>query len=138
MDRKFIIAGLGYAVIGMMLGIYMAASKDHGQFVTHAHIMLLGFVVSFIYGLCHKLWLNNETSKLAVAQFYIHHAAVMVLVTGLFLLYGKFIAEETIEPFLATASITALVGMILMLIMFVTSKGTYSQQIGQPAVQSIA
>ena len=133
MDRKFIIAGLGYAVIGMMLGIYMAASKDHGQFVTHAHIMLLGFVVSFIYGLCHKLWLNDDTSKLAVAQFYIHQAAVLVLVTGLFLLYGKFIAEDAIEPFLAIASITALVGMILMLVMFVTAKRTYAQAALQPA-----
>jgi len=132
MDRKFIMTGLSYAVVGMMLGIYMAASKDHGQFVTHAHIMLLGFVVSFIYGLFHKLWLNNITSKLAVAQFYIHHAAVLVLVTGLFLLYGKFIDGNTIEPFLATASITALVGMILMFVLFVNSKNVYAQPISQP------
>jgi undecaprenyl pyrophosphate phosphatase UppP len=93
MDRKFIMAALGYAVIGMVLGIYMAASKNHGQFVTHAHIMLLGFVVSFIYGLCHKLWLNNTTSKLAVVQFYIHQAAALILVGGLFMLYGQFMEE---------------------------------------------
>ena len=48
MDRKFVISALCYALLGMVLGIHMAASKDHGQFVTHAHIMLVGFVVSFI------------------------------------------------------------------------------------------
>ena len=51
MDKKYITTALGYAIIGMMLGIYMAASKDHGHMVTHAHIMMIGFVVSFIYGL---------------------------------------------------------------------------------------
>ncbi len=137
MDRKFIMSSLSYAVVGMMLGIYMAASKDHGQFVTHAHIMLLGFVVSFIYGLCHKLWLNNNTSKLAVAQFYIHQASVLVLVTGLFLLYGKFIDGDTIEPFLATASMVALAGMILMFILFAKSKSVHAQPVAQPIAQPI-
>lgn len=55
MDRKFIISALCYAILGMCLGIYMAKSGVHGHRVTHAHIMLAGFVVSFIYGLCHKL-----------------------------------------------------------------------------------
>lgn len=30
MDRKFIIMGFGYAILGLLLGIVMAASKDHG------------------------------------------------------------------------------------------------------------
>jgi hypothetical protein len=122
MDRKFIMAALGYAVIGMVLGIYRAASKNHGQFVTHAHIMLLGFVVSFIYGLCHKLWLNNTTSKLAVVQFYIHQAAALILVGGLFMLYGQFMEEDQIGPVLAVAAMTALLGMVLMSILFIKSK----------------
>ena len=42
MDRKFVISALCYAMLGMLLGIYMAATQDHGQFVTHAHIMLVG------------------------------------------------------------------------------------------------
>ena len=121
MDRKFVSIGLIYAVIGIALGIFMAATHDHGQHVTHAHIMLVGFVVSFIYGLCHKLWLNNTTSKLAVAQFYIHQVGVAVLVTGLFLLYGNFVALETIDPVLALASITVFVGVILMNVLFYQS-----------------
>ena len=121
MDRKFVSIGLIYAVIGIALGIFMAATHDYGQHVTHAHIMLVGFVVSFIYGLCHKLWLNNTTSKLAVAQFYIHQVGVAVLVTGLFLLYGNFVALETIDPVLALASITVFVGVILMNVLFYQS-----------------
>lgn len=124
MDRKFIQTGLGYALVGLALGIFMAASKDHGQLVTHAHIMLIGFVVSFIYGLCHKLWLNNSTSKLAIAQFYIHQAGTFFVVVGLFLYYGKFVSLEQIDPVLAIASITIFVGMVLMKVMFIRSGRT--------------
>ena len=121
MDKKYITTALGYAILGMMLGIYMAASKDHGHMVTHAHIMLIGFVVSFIYGLCHKLWLNNTSSKLATVQFYIHQLGAIGIVVGLFLLYGKHVELETIDPVLAVSSIIVLTGMILMKIMFIKS-----------------
>jgi len=119
MDKKFVITGLGYAIIGMALGIFMAASKDHGHMVTHAHIMLIGFVVSFIYGLCHKLWLNNSTSTLAMVQFYVHQVGTIVILVGLFLYYGKFVSLEAIDPVLALASITVFTGMILMKILMI-------------------
>lgn len=121
MDKKFVISSLSYAVLGMLLGIYMAASQNHGQLVTHAHIMLAGFVVTFIYGLCHKLWLSNGDSALAQVQFWVHQAGVLIMVVGLFLLYGHFIALEVMDPILAFSSILVLVGMILMSLLFVRS-----------------
>jgi len=121
MDRKFVLTSLGYAILGLALGIFMAASKDHGHLVTHAHIMLIGFVVSFIYALCHKLWLNNSTTKLAQAQYYIHQVGTVGVVIGLFLYYGKFVSLETIDPVLAVSSITVFVAMILMKILFIKS-----------------
>ena len=124
MDRKFVLTGLGYAIVGLALGIYMAASNNHGQLVTHAHIMLLGFVVSFVYGVCHKLWLNNSTSKLAVVQFYIHQVGTLFLLTSLFLLYGQFVNAETIEPVLSIASVVVFLGLILMKILFIRSTKT--------------
>lgn len=121
MDKKFILTSFGYAIIGLVLGIFMAASKDHGQLVTHAHIMLLGFVVSFIYGLCHKLWLNNIVSKLSKAQFYIHQIGTLGLVIGLFLYYGRYVKMETVDPLLAISSIAVLIGLILMKVLFIKS-----------------
>ena len=51
LDRRFLLCGFAYAIAGMGLGIYMAASHNHALFVAHAHMLLLGFVVSFIYAL---------------------------------------------------------------------------------------
>jgi len=121
MDKKFVLTGLGYAIVGLALGIFMAASKNHGQLVTHAHIMLIGFVVSFIYGLCHRLWLNNTTSKLAVTQYYVHQVGTLVILIGLFLYYGKFVSIETIDPVLAISSIAVFAGMVMMKILFIKS-----------------
>ena len=121
MDKKFVLTSLGYAILGMALGIFMAASKNHGQSITHAHIMLIGFVISFIYALCHKLWLNNSTSKLAITQYYVHQVGTLIVVTGLFLYYGKFVSLEAIDPVLAISSITVFVGMVMMKVLFIKS-----------------
>ena len=124
MDRKFVLTSLGYAILGLALGIFMAASKDHGHLVTHAHIMLIGFVVSFIYALCHKLWLNNTTTKLAKVQYYIHQVGTVGVEIGLFLYYGKFVSLETIDPVLAISSIAVFIAMILMKVLFIKSMKT--------------
>ena len=121
MDRKFVLTSLIYAVIGMALGIFMAASQNHGQMVSHAHIMLAGFVVTFIYGLCHKLWLDSDGTLLAKIQFYTHQVGVAIMSIGLFLLYGNFVKLEVIDPILALSSIAVLFGMLLMGVLFIKS-----------------
>lgn len=122
MDRKFVVTGLTYALIGMMLGIYMSATKNHGQLVTHAHIMLLGFVVSFMYGLCHRLWLDTRGSWVARLQFCLHQLGSAALFTGLFLLYGGFVEASLIEPLLGIASVTVLVSLALMCALFLVPR----------------
>ncbi|ALP40444.1 hypothetical protein [Aeromonas schubertii] len=122
MDRKFVVCALSYALLGMLLGIHMAASQNHGQFVTHAHIMLVGFVVSFIYALCHRLWLGNPTGRLVQIQFYLHQGGALLMAVGLFQLYGKRMPPEQIEPVLSLASLLVLAAMAIMLYLFLRTR----------------
>ena len=117
LDRRFLIWALGYATVGMSLGLYMAASENHGELVTHTHILLVGFVLSLIYGIIHKLWLDKPNRALANTQFVIHQAAAAAVSVGLFLLYGGIVPESTLGPILGVASAGVLLGMILMLYM---------------------
>ncbi|MCB1649095.1 MAG: TonB-dependent receptor [Pseudomonadales bacterium] len=119
MDRKYVLTSLGYAIVGLLLGIYMAASQDHGQYVTHAHIMLLGFVVSFVYAALYRIWLNGYSSKLVSIQYLAHQVGTLVLLVGLFCLYGGLIAEEVLGPIMGVFSILVLLGMILMKVIFI-------------------
>lgn len=114
-DRKYLVSALGFAAIGMTLGIVMAATHDHEQHVTHAHILLIGFVVSMIYAIIHKLWLNAYTGALARVQFVLHHLGAVGIGTGLFLLYGRFVAVEKVEPLLSGSSLAVLAAVLMML-----------------------
>jgi hypothetical protein len=118
LDRRFLVCGLAYAICGMCVGIYMAASKDHSEFIAHAHILLVGFVVSFLYGLIHKLWISAEVSRAAKVQFYIHQVATFVLSLGL-LLFFKGLYQEQLDPVLAVASLGVLTGALMMVYLVV-------------------
>lgn len=118
-DRQFLVWALAFAAVGMGLGIHMAASQNHGQFPTHAHILLVGFVVSLVYGVIHRLWLDMPTTRVARIQFVLHQLGAVVLSAGLFLMYGGFLPRETVDPVLAVASISVLAAMLMMLWMVI-------------------
>ena len=101
----------------MGLGIFMAASHNHAQHVTHAHLLLVGFVVLLIYAVIRKLWLGEVKLGLANTQFIVHQAGVLAMVSGLLLLYGNLVPEARLDPILAIASIAVLLGALLMLFM---------------------
>ena len=121
-DRKYLVCALLFAIAGISLGIYMAASDNHGELVAHAHILLIGFVVSFIYGIIHKLWLAKPNPTIANLQFYLHQAAALALSVGLTLLYGVLVPPGPLVPLLTLGSITVLIGVLMMLYMVLTTR----------------
>jgi hypothetical protein len=127
-DRKYLVCALGYAAAGMALGIYMAASHNHGQFVTHAHILLVGFVASLIYAVIHRLWLQAPARALAMAQFVLHQAGALAMSVGLLLLYGGFVSEDRLDPVLAPSAIAVLLGVLLMLFMVLRTRSSAAKQ----------
>lgn len=113
-DKKFLLAALLYMVIGLGVGVFMAASHNHAQHVTHAHILLVGFVLSLIYAVIHKLWITVESPAIANAQFILHQLGAIGLAVGLWLLYGNIVAEARIELLLGGSSLAVLAGALLM------------------------
>jgi len=110
---------LSYAAVGLALGIYMAASENHAELVTHAHILLIGFVISFVYGIIHKLWLAKPGRAVANFQFVLHQAAAVTISAGLFLLYGNMVPASKLAPILGIASAGVMLAMLLMLYMVI-------------------
>lgn len=121
MEKKYLMVSFGYGIIGLLLGIYMAVSENHGQLVTHAHIMLVGFVISFIYAVCYKIWVTNQNSATPKIQYYLHLVGSILLLVSLFLLYGHFLSENILGPVLGIGAISVLAAMILMKILIVKS-----------------
>lgn len=116
-EKKFVLCGFAYAVLGMGFGVYMGASHDHSQHVTHAHVLLVGFVVSLIYAVTHRLWLADANTMLAAVQFWVHQVAALVMFICLFVLFGGIAAEPTVGPVLGLSSIGVMLGAVLMFFM---------------------
>ena len=116
-DRKYLVWALVYVATGMALGIYMAAAHNHAQHVRHAHILLVGFVVSFIYAVIHKLWLGETTPRLARIQLIAHQAGALTMFIGLFLLYQGIVPEAQIESILAPSTIVVFIAALFMIVM---------------------
>jgi len=114
--RWNLLFALVFAIIGMLLGIYMASSKNHTQHVTHAHILLLGFVVSVIYAVIYRLWLTGSGGIVAKLQTGLHEIGVIMLSGGLFMLYGQRMSEEQLGPFLGIGSFAVLISVVMMLV----------------------
>lgn len=121
-DRRYLVISLLYAVMGLLFGIYMAASKNHSLLVVHAHMLLVGFVVSFIYAVIHKIWLPVMSAKLAHMQFFLHQVSALGMILGLFLLYAQIASEAVLGPILGVSSVGVLLGALLMVFMVLKSK----------------
>lgn len=121
-DRKYLLWALAYAIAGMLLGVAMGASQDHSQHVTHAHILLVGFVTSLAYALIHKLWLVHPSPLLARFQFLAHQVGAFVMLAGLLMLFGEVLPLQQLDPVLALASIIVLLAAVLMMVLVVTSR----------------
>ncbi len=113
--RWHLLFGLAFAVFGMSVGIYMAISQNHVPHPAHAHILLLGFVVSSLYAVTYRLWLAEAPPMLATVQTALHELGATVLAIGLLLLFGGAASEAQLEPLLAIGSFAAIGGAIVML-----------------------
>jgi hypothetical protein len=45
-----------YGILGMLLGNIMGVTQDHSQLVTHAHMLLIGWVSFAIFGFFYHLF----------------------------------------------------------------------------------
>jgi hypothetical protein len=129
--RWHVTFGLAVAVLGMALGIYMSMTGNHGQHVTHAHALLIGFVVSVIYAAIYRLWLTCASSRLATIQTALHQVGTLLLVTGLLLLFGGRASEDALGPLLGGGSLAVISSAALMLYLFARGARRHASQLGE-------
>jgi len=100
-----------YGILGMALGNVMAATQDHSQIPTHAHLMLIGWVSFAIFGFFYHQFPERAGTLLARLHFGLAQISYVVLIIGLFLIYGGNVPAG--EPLAASMSIAYLVSMVL-------------------------
>jgi len=109
-SRNFFTLAVAYAICGMILGLAMAMSNDHTQMPTHAHIMVLGWVMSSVFAFFYNLVPSASRSRLATVHFWLAALSGIVLTGGLYFLLG---GNPSIEPVVAAASMLFFASMLI-------------------------
>ncbi|MDH3239829.1 MAG: cytochrome-c oxidase [Alphaproteobacteria bacterium] len=107
---RFLRLSIIYALAGVALGIFMAASHDLSQMPTHAHINLLGFVSTAIYGFFYRAYPGAEQGWLARAHFWIANLGFIVLMGFVAAFHAGYTAAEMGA---AAMSFVVLLGLVL-------------------------
>jgi hypothetical protein len=123
-DKSFLLTSLIFAITGMGLGLHMGLSGHHEQHVTHAHILLVGAVFSFIHAVTHRLWLKDVSASWAKLHFSIHTIGAIGMSAGLWLMFGRVLSEPQIGPILGLSGLLVLVGVLMSFFKLLRHFGT--------------
>jgi hypothetical protein len=99
-----------FIIVGIAMGIGMAASQNHAIMPAHAHLNLLGWVSLFLFGIYYERRPVLDSSRLALIQVGVWSVGTVLLtvaVAALHLGYAAF------EPIAAISSLIVLAAMLL-------------------------
>ena len=94
--RSFFILALLYAICGMLLGLYMGLSQDHSQMPVHAHVMVLGWLMSGFFAFFYHFFPEIGRSRLANVHFWLTTASGIILLVSLFFVLSGNVGLEPV------------------------------------------
>jgi len=98
-----------FLIIGIAIGISMSMSQNHNVIGAHAHINLLGWVTSALFG--GYFALNPaKAGRLAMIQYIIYTIGVVLMGGSLYLLLQ---GNAGMEPVVAVSSLITFAGVLL-------------------------
>lgn len=111
----FLLAGIG-------LGLKMAITQDHSLSPVHAHVNLLGWVTSALFGTYFALNPAKAQGWLPRAQCLVYSLGLIVMLGGLYRLYD---GNPEIEPVVAMGSVAVALGVLLFaVVIFKPARGS--------------
>ncbi|WP_226581684.1 hypothetical protein [Halobacillus litoralis] len=115
MDRTrfFVRVAALYALAGAFMGSHMAGGGGLQLSAIHAHILVVGWLSLFAFGIYYKVFSIPKDSKLATAHVWTSFFGVFGLTTGMWLYY-----TQPIEGLGAFNTVFFIVGGTILLIAF--------------------
>ena len=99
-----------FVVVGMAMGIGMAATQNHSIMPAHAHLNLLGWVSLFLFGIYYERRPALDTSRLAMFQAGLWSVGTVILTIAVAAIHLGYTAAD---PVAGIASLLVLAAMLL-------------------------
>lgn len=109
-SNLFFKAAILFLIVGIGIGIHMSISHNHNVIGAHAHINLLGWVTSALFGGYYALNPAKAERRLAFIHFGVYTTGVAVMAVSLYLLLQ---GVTTVEPLVALSSLIVLAGVLI-------------------------
>ena len=111
-SAAFFALGVVCVLCGMLFGMWMGAHNDFAAAPAHAHLNLIGWVTSALYGTFYALTANTMSAKLAWTNFIVSALGILVMIPSLFLLLlnGN---DPKFEPGITVGSMVVALGMVI-------------------------
>jgi cbb3-type cytochrome oxidase subunit 1 len=97
-----------FALAGMLWGIHMAASHDHATAPGHAHLLLLGWVSMFLFGIFYRFF--PDVRGWATLHWWLANIGVLIMIPGIALLVT---GDERGEPLAVVGSLINVASMLV-------------------------
>ena len=111
-SRNFLLLGSAFLIVGIVMGMYMGGSGDHSLALSHAHINLLGFVLSVVFALTYKAYPAMAEGRLASVHFWLHLVGAVMVNLLVFLMLAKIITEAAMVPIAPISEFLVLLGVL--------------------------
>ncbi|MGE5539760.1 MAG: hypothetical protein ACM30I_14170 [Gemmatimonas sp.] len=115
-DRCFFGLAVLAAIVGMLVGIVMAARQDFGLAPMHAHINLVGWASLGLFGLGYRAGFAKNDGW-ATAHFWVALAGVIVFPVGIY-----FALTQRIEAGAIVGALLVLASMVMFGINFLRAR----------------
>lgn len=107
-----------WLILGIAAGLQMAISGDHGAFPAHAHINLLGWVTSAIFGGYYALNPAKAARKIAMIHYGLYNVGLVVMLPALYLMLQ---GNTALEPIVAVGSLIVAAAVLMFAVVVFSS-----------------
>ena len=99
-----------FLIVGLAVGLHMGISEDHSAMPAHAHIMLLGWVTSALFGIYYALLPAKAERRIAFVHFGVYLIGMIIMLPALYL---KYTGYPKFEPLLGSGSMIVALGVLI-------------------------
>lgn len=106
-----------FLLLGIVMGLQMAATHDHSTLAAHAHVNLLGWVTPALFAGYFALNPAQAERRLARVQYGVYVAGVVLMTPSLYLMLR---GRPELEPIVIASSLLVFAGAILFAVIAFT------------------
>lgn len=99
-----------FLIVGIAVGLHMGITENHSAMPAHAHINLLGWVTSALFGGYYALQPARAEWRIAFIHFVVYTVGMVIMLPALYL---KYIGYPEFEPLLAGGSMIVGLGVLI-------------------------